>query len=220
MEEKRSALFCFFMTARLALISTMCLALAVAAHAQVVNQPWDGTGNLVASQNDTGGWGNFATTYDDFTFTQSTDTNGISWVGGYFNPPTQGAIAGFTVTYYNSVAGAPGNAIAAGFFPGTCNETLVADSIYSYSVAYNTFTFGPGTYFLSLVPDLAFPPQWGWATSAVGDNGGYQTFFGNTAPTGVNNAFSIEGTTTPEPASMAALGLGVVAMLRRRAKKA
>jgi hypothetical protein len=40
---------------------------------QITCQPWDSGFNLVASQNDTNqnGFGNFATTYQQFTFTQT-----------------------------------------------------------------------------------------------------------------------------------------------------
>ena len=47
---------------------------------------------LIASQNDTGGLGNFATSYDNFTLGSATAINQVQWVGGYFNPPVQGAI--------------------------------------------------------------------------------------------------------------------------------
>lgn len=197
----------------------MCLAFGITAAQAQVNQPYDGSGNVFASQNDTavGGFGNFATTYDDFTFNSTTTTTGISWVGGYFNG-SQAPISSFDITFYLDNGGVPGSAIAAGNFGGNANETVISDPIYSYSVAWNPFTFSAGTYFVSIVAEIPFPPQWGWATSAVGNNGGYQDFFGTGSATGVNNAFSIQ--TTPEPASMAAIGMGLVAILRRRAKKA
>ena len=55
---------------------------------EIVCQSWDGGDTLVASQNDTnnGGFGNFATTYQQFTLTQTYDVESFHWVGGYFNP--------------------------------------------------------------------------------------------------------------------------------------
>ena len=85
---------------------------------QIYCQSWDGTGNLYSSQNDTNGFGNFATVYDNFTLTQTWDVESFHWVGGYFNPPAQGLITAWTLTFYNDNAGSPGNAIASGFFPG------------------------------------------------------------------------------------------------------
>jgi hypothetical protein len=206
------------------------LALAGAAHANVLySQPWDGGGNLFASQNDTtGGNGNFATVFDDFTLSSASNLNGFDFTGGYFNPPAQGPITGFTLTFYADAAGAPGAAIASGFFPGTGNETFLnANSgfpTYEYSLFFNNFPVAAGTYWASIVPDLGFPPQWGWATSAVGNNNAYQTFLGTTSPLGVNMAFDVLGAPgVPEPATwgLMLVGFGLVgSSLRRRSAPA
>jgi hypothetical protein len=187
---------------------------------QIYCQSWDGTGSLFASQNDTNGLGNFATVYDNFTFTQTWDVESFHWVGGYFNPPVQGAITGWTLTFYADNAGQPGNPIAQGFFPGNGNETCVTSDctvnpIFMYSLFFQSFDMNPGTYWASVVPDLGFPPQWGWATSAQGDGSAYQDFFGTRSQLGVDLAFAIDGTlvtTTPEPGTLIMFGTGILGL--------
>src|SRR6516225_5030705 len=48
--------------------------------------------NVYASQNDTNGFGNFATAYDNFTLGTSSNIDQFAWVGGYFNPSSQGVM--------------------------------------------------------------------------------------------------------------------------------
>jgi hypothetical protein len=187
---------------------------------QIACQPWDGGSNLFASQNDTISFGNFATTYTQFSFSQTWDVESFHWVGGYFNPPTQGPITAWTLTFYNDAAGIPGNPIAAGSFPGTGGETFIGNvngfPIYVYWLYFQSFDMAPGTYWASVVPDLGFPPQWGWATATGGN--GYQCFFGTCAPV-AGLAYAIDGTAVPEPGTLIMLGTGILGLagsLRRK----
>jgi hypothetical protein len=192
---------------------------------QIVCQPWDGGSNLFASQNDTvSGFGNFATTYTQFSFSRTWDVESFHWIGGYFNPPTQGPITAWTLTFYNDSSGIPGNPIASGIFPGTGGETFIANvngfPIYDYSLYFGSFDMTAGTYWASVVPDVGFPPQWGWATATGGN--GYQCFFGACA--GVPGlAYAIDGTAvSPEPGTLIMLGTGVLGLagaLRRKLVK-
>jgi hypothetical protein len=76
----------------------------------------------------------------------------------------------------------------------------------------------PGTtYWLSVVPDVGFPPQWGWGTGLLGDNLSYQDFFGSRGQLNLDFAFNIQGV-TPEPGTLVLLGtgfLGLMGTLRR-----
>ena len=186
-------------------------------------QAWDGSGNLFASQNDTNGFGNFATVYDQFTLAKGNsfyDVESFHFVGGYFNPPVQGPIAGFTLTFYlnDNGGGAPGTPIATGFFT-SFNEQLLGGSVYSYDLLFNSFDMLPGTYWASVVPNLGFPPQWGWATSGQGNNLGYQCFFGSCGGLGTNFALAVDGKAIPEPGTLIMLGTGILGLagtLRRK----
>src|SRR5271166_5185298 len=72
---------------------------------QITCQPWDGGSSLFASQNDTvNGFGNFATTYQQFTlpkYASDWSLESFHWVGGYFNPAVQAPITAWTLTFYN-----------------------------------------------------------------------------------------------------------------------
>ena len=194
---------------------------------QIVCQPWDGGSNLFASQNDTiNGFGNFATTYQQFTLPNTYpdwSLESFHWVGGYFNPANQAPITAWTLTFYNDNAGIPGNPIAFGTFPGNGGETFIANvngfPIYVYWLYFQDFDVLPGTYWASVVPDLGFPPQWGWATG-TGTDPGYQCFFGTCGLTGIGFAYAVDGTpTTPEPGTLIMLGTGILGLagtLRRK----
>jgi PEP-CTERM motif len=190
------------------------------------SQPWDGGSNLLASQNDTtGGNGNFATVYDQFTLSSASDVEDLEWTGGYFNPPNQGPITAWTITFYANNAGAPGAVLNTLNFTNTGNETFVGNvndfPIYTYSETFPSYDLAAGTYFVSVVPDLGFPPQWGWATGTGGANSAYQTFFGSTNPLDESMAFDVTGSAIPEPSTWVMMvagftGLGFAAFRARR----
>jgi len=220
-----------FDRSKVLLLVTVFAFAASAAAGTIYSQPYDGSGNLYASQNDTnpGGFGNFATAYDDFTLTgnpggwQVTD---IHWTGGYFNPGAPGNITNFTLDFYFNNGGIPGGLVPGGSFTtgNNANESCSGNiCTYSAVLAGGGLTLQNGVnYWLSIEPDMGFPPQWGWATSGVGNDGGYQCFFGTCSGLGVNFAFDLTGnpaSTTPEPGTLVLLGtglLGALGVMRRK----
>lgn len=201
-----------------------------AAHAQatVYSQSTD-LGGSFASQNDTGNtFGAYATVYDNFTLASGTNIGGVTWLGDYFtgNPA---AITAFTLKFYSDNSGQPGSLLQTTSISGNAGETgigldHVANPYFSYSAALPT-PFGAAAntpYWMSIVADLVYPPQWGWETATGGDGIGYQNYFGTLSPLNTDFAFSlISSPTTPEPGSialLAGLGLSAGACLRRRPK--
>lgn len=181
-----------------------------------------------ASQNDTtGGSGNFATAYDNFTLGAATNVDGFQFVGAYFNPPTQGAITAFTVNFFADAAGQPGDLLAYGTWAGNAGETSLGTDnagspVFSYGLSFsNPFAAAANTqYWVSIVPDLGFPPQWGWESSGAGDGIAYQDFLGVRTQLAGDMAFTLTGVpAVPEPGTYALFGiglLGLAAVARRK----
>ena len=200
-----------------------------ASAATLYNQSWDGTGNAAASQNDTGGGnGDFATVYDNFTLGGTSTVTGVSFKGGYFNPPSPGSITQFTIAIYADNAGQPGSALSTFSVPGNGGESGCASVGGSLACDYNVavnFNAAAGTqYWMSIVPDVAFPPQWGWEFGSGGDGKAFQDFFGNRSQLAGDFAFTLTGrAAVPEPTTWALMlgGFGLAGTaLRRRQRTA
>ncbi|MBS1716209.1 MAG: PEP-CTERM sorting domain-containing protein [Armatimonadetes bacterium] len=177
----------------------------------------DGSGSAYASQNDTNTYGNYATVYGSFNAV-GTVTH-VEWLGEYFNPAQQGALGGFTLNFYSDAGGNPGGLVSSQHFNGTCNEFWAYNwggfDVYDYSTDISGVAVN-GDGWLSIVADLGFPPQWGW-TAGQDSRFAQQDFFGSRSVLGTSVSMALSGdTAVPEPASMAALGLGVVALIRKR----
>lgn len=203
------------------------IALAGSANAAVLySNPWDGSGNGYSSQNDTVTYGNFATAYGFFTTgSQLWSVEDLHFVGEYFNPPAQGPIAGFTIAIYSDAGNAPGGQIGVSTYvpAGSFTETFLGAPggfpCYQYDMNINP-TLVSGDAWISVVPDLAFPPQWGWSggVDANPAHAGWQSFFGTPSRLAQSLNMDITGTVAPAPAGLGLLGLGgLVASRRRRA---
>ncbi len=197
------------------------IAASVAVHADptVFDQPTDLFQGF-ASQNDFSGRnGNFATCYDNFSLGTNTILTGATWVGVFFNgsptPPSA-----FTLQIWSDGATGPNASLYSTTIPGSANETANGN-VFDYSAAISFSATAGTTYWLSIVPDLGFPPQWGWETSAAGDALSYQDFFGTRAALPSDLAFTLQGhDAVPEPAPFMAMGLGLGALILNRRKKA
>ncbi len=205
------------MTSRLLVLLCAASAAASLCSADLLyNQSFDGSGGAYSSQDDTtGGNGNFATAYDNFTLPSLSSVATVSWVGEYFNG-TIAPISGFTLQFYSDNAGIPGASVYSTFIAGTANETDIGgtglgDEAYSYSANLGTaFTaLGGVQYWLSIVPDLGFPPQWGWSTGTGGDGASYQVFLGTGAAKTGDLTFELDGLAIPEPLTFGLIGFGL-----------
>ena len=211
----------------LTLLGVAVAAAGVCSADLLYNQTFDSTGNWYASQNDTnsGGLGNFATTYDNFTLSNLSTVTDVSWTGTYYNG-TISPIAGFTLQFYSDNAGVPGSSIYSTYITGTANETDIGNfngmEFYTYSATLGAaFSALGGTqYWLSIVPDLGFPPQWGWATGTGGDGASYQVFFGAGNANANDMAFSLSGIATPEPFTFGLMGLGLGGIALAKSRRA
>jgi hypothetical protein len=173
---------------------------------------------LLASQNDPGGLGNFATMYDDFTLSQNGIIDSATWNGGWFNGAGSGNISSFTITFWTDASGQPGSLVFSSDIAGNANQTPLGTSnfgglTYLYNAAFAPFAVTAGApYWISIVANTTgSSPEWGWDSTLFGGES-LQDFFGtrHTAATDLTFALYNAPTTVPEPGSFALLASGIL----------
>lgn len=197
------------------LAALFALVLSASAFADTLyTQPYDGNGYLNASQNDVGGLGNFATTYDNWNINPGGGytVDEVQFTGGYIQG-SAGSITGWTVNVYFDSGGAPGALQHTSHISGNGNESC-GGNICTYDITGLGFgELSNIPYWLSVVPDLSLSSaQWGWATGTGGDGAGYQDYFDQHGATGFDQAFTLSSTTVPEPGTLVMMGTGVLGL--------
>lgn len=213
------------MKIRIATAGALLLGIVSGSTAQTpYSQPWDFAPTLRASQYDPNSSQLIGTTYDNFTYSAPTMIQSVCWTGGYFNPVSQGTILGFTLSLYFDSGNDVGPLFWQTYITGNAGESVVATvggiTFYDYHATIPSLPVTAGTYWLSVVPDLVFPPQWGWANSAVGDNLAYQDFAGSHTAYAEDMAFTLNCDPVPEPVTMSLAAAGLGMAVRRRARRA
>ena len=112
---------------------------------------------LNASQNDAGGFGNFATTYDNWNINPGGiyNVNEVQFTGGYFKVDP-GSITGWTVNvYFDNGSGPPGTLQHTTHISGNGGETSLAATSTPMTLPALASRNSPAfEYWLSVVPDL------------------------------------------------------------------
>jgi hypothetical protein len=175
----------------------------------------------------TAGFGNYVTTFDDFTLSSAADISSVSWVGTILNGVTPTA---FTISIWSSTTSScPGGEPSCPNLSAPIYSTTVAGNAgqsylqndffnypaYSYSDPIN-FNASAGTeYWISIAAVVPSTNDWVWESGTGGDGFSYQNLFGEISAIQVDEAFSFYS--VPEPASMvlAAGGLGLLALIKR-----
>jgi hypothetical protein len=129
------------------------------------------------------------------------------------------------VTFSADAPGSPGAALLSQTIPGNANETFVGNQffgpVFNYSVDLPvSFLAQAGTtYWLSIVPSIGFPPQWGWHSGTGGDGVAHQVFFGSGIPLAQDLAFDltgVPGSAIPAPATLVLLASGLIGLIGAR----
>lgn len=187
--------------------------------ATLFSQPTNNFGGYF-SQNDTnsGGLGNYATSFDNFTLGSTATIGALTWFGSYVGSP--GGITGFTISIWADNSGVPNltSLLYSATIAGNAGETFVETDLlknpeYSYSGNINFTATGGTKYWLGIVPNLGVPPQWAWESGSGGDGVAYQDLFGSLNKLAVDNAFTLSTASVPEPSASVLVGGGLVLLV-------
>ncbi|RYG25885.1 PEP-CTERM sorting domain-containing protein [bacterium] len=179
---------------------------------------------------------------DDFTIGSSYSLTSFTF-GAVFNSLNAPAnVTGYKVSIYSPAASTTaatldGDVAAISLLPVSATTNLVnGRGTITLDLTSANVVLAPGTYSIGVTTSLSFSPNgerifnlFG-AQAGGGNNGRFinpgggfgvgpnSQIVASTTGQGVNLNYKLEAEAVPEPASMAALGLGAVALLRRRRK--
>ena len=186
----------------------------------IYDQPYDGSNiaDAYASQNDSasGGFGDFAKAYDNFTLDSATSIGKVKWYGEFFSGEPA-PISNFLIQFWSDNSG-PNAELFSETIVGNAHETLVEKignfNLYQYGMDLSLpFQALAGTtYWLSIQATLDYPPQWGWYQGKGGNGVAYQDYlFGNTGSIPTDLAFRLES--VPEPITILLLSFGLIGLM-------
>ena len=185
----------------------------------IYDQPYDGSNiaDAYASQNDSasGGFGDFAKAYDNFTLDSGTSIGKVKWYGEFFSGEPA-PISNFLIQFWSDNSG-PNAELFSETIVGNAHETLVEKignfNLYQYGMDLSLpFQALAGTtYWLSIQATLDYPPQWGWYQGKGGDGVAYQDFFGEIGAIPKDLAFSLAS--VPEPITILLLSFGLIGFM-------
>lgn len=182
------------------------------------DQPAGLAGGGVASQNAPNAFGNQYTAFDNFSLLTGASITGVQWQGSYSSMPIS-LITQFQIMFLADNGGLPGGVLQTYDIPGNAGETFVGTSVgfFEYSYAANLpAAFGANAntqYWLSIQPTVDFPPQWFWREGTGGDGQSAQinlAVSSNPSLIAEDNAFSLTGTTVPEPSALELLSIALL----------
>lgn len=183
-------------------------------------QPYEGSNiaDAYASQNDSasGGFGDFAKAYDNFTLDSATSIGKVKWYGEFFSGEPA-PISNFLIQFWSDNSG-PNAQLFSETIVGNAHETFVEKignfNLYQYGMDLSLpFQALAGTtYWLSIQATLDYPPQWGWYQGKGGNGVAYQDYlFGNTGSIPTDLAFRLES--VPEPITILLLSFGLIGFM-------
>lgn len=191
-----------------------------------------------ASQYDTGPLApgqlaNFATAYDNLTFSQSGFLTAFTWIGTYeFTGVLDPRATNFRIGIYaDAVGNQPGTQLVEYTAQPAIETPTTTPDFYQYTTAVTPFAVAAGTqYWLSIAAELPFDDNgFGWAYSDNGDLRSVQDFQRNSAlPATVVDRFVdpidysfAAVTAVPEPSSCLLLAgaLGTIGVRKWRARR-